>query len=357
MVMRIRSAARAARAMAVVLPAVFLAAGCAAPAPGAPARAAAWMPVTGISGTGLTLTDADGGLYARWDAAPSGTAVPRMALARLDPRAGVAAASNTFSPGLIGAPLFADGALWVTDSGPLGEFLLRLDPGTLMVTGELKVAGGAYRGGARLAYAGGSVWLAGGDELLRVSPASVQPTAVIALRGAAWSDVAASPDGSALAVLAAGEPGRPARVERRDPGTGALLAARPVSGAVRIDGFAGSGVWITRTAGSSAWAERYSAGMVPAGTVPLAGAASARVAGGTLWVTGGPGRDYCADASSGRRLAAVPAAGPRRGELPAVGPRALYYAEPAGPGAGTGTGTGTGTRWRMAAVPVPAACG
>lgn len=348
MVMRIRSAARA---IAAMLPAaVFLAAGCAAPAPVPPARAAAWISVTGISGTGLTLTEAGGGLYARWDAAPSGTPVPQMALARLDARTGATVARNTFSPGLIGAPLFADGALWVTDSGPLGEFLLRLDAGTLMVTGELKVAGGPYRGGARLAYAGGSLWLAAGDELLRVSPTSVEPTAVIALHGASWSDVAASPDGSVLVVLAApagGGPGRPAWVQRRDPGTGALLAARRVGGAVAIDGFAGSGVWVTRTAGTSAYAERYSAAMAPAGTVRLAGDAGARVADGALWVTGGPGRDYCADASSGRRLAGLPAIGPRRGELLAVGSRALYYAEPARPGTG----------WRMAAVPVPAACG
>lgn len=344
--------ARVTLAMAVMFAtAVLLAAGCAAaPDPG-PARATAWVSAAEISGTGLRLTEADGGLYASWDAAPRGAASPQMVLARLDARTGAVAARNAFSPGSVSAPLFADGALWVTDSGPLGGFLLRLDPGTLMVTGELQFAARQYRSGAHLAYAGGWLWLDGGDELLRVSPVSVEPTAVIALRGALTSDVGASPDGSVLVVLvvpAAGEWGRSGSVQRRNPATGALLAARPVSGTVVIDGFAGSGVWITRAAGASADAERYSAGTLrPAVTVPVANGAGVRVADGMLWVTGDPGGDYCADAATGRRLAALPVAGPRRGELLAVGGHVLYYAVPAR----------SGTGWRITAVPVPAGCG
>lgn len=352
--MRIRSAART-LATAVLALAVLLAAGCAV-VPDPPARPTVWMSFTGIPGTGLTLTDAGGSLYASWDVAPPGASAPQEVLARLDPRTGTVGARNAFSPGLLGAPLFADGALWVTDSGPLGEFLLRLDPATLMVTGELRFAAMQYRAGARLAYAGGSLWLDGGDELLRVSPVSVELTAVIALRGASWSDVAASPDGSVLVVLAVSARGRLAgSVQRRNPRTGALLTARPSGGAVVIDGFAGSGagsgVWVTRATGTSAYAERYSAAtLAPAATVPVARDAGVRVAGGMLWVTdkaGGPARDYCADASSGRRLAALPITDPRRGQLLAAGRGVLYYAEPARPPAG----------WRIAPVPVPAACG
>jgi hypothetical protein len=358
--MRIRSAVRstlrAALAATVLAPAVLVAAGCTV-APGPPARPAAWVSFTGILGTGLALTEAGGSLYASWDAAPPGASAPQEVLARLDPQTGTVSARNEFSPGLLGAPLFADGALWVADSGPLGEFLLRLDPATLMVTGELRLAAGRYRAGGRLAYAGGSLWLDGGDELVRVSPVSVEPTAVIALRGASWSDVAASPDGSVLMVLSVSARGRLAgSVQRRNPRSGALLAARPSGGAVAIDGFAGSGagsgVWVTRTAAASAYAERYSAAtLAPAATVPVARDAGVRVAGGKLWVTddkaGGPARDYCADVSSGRRLAALPITDPRRGQLLAAGRRVLYYAEPAPPRTG----------WRIAPVPVPADCG
>ncbi len=139
--MRIRSAARAALATTVLLAtAALVAAGCAAaPRPPTVARPAAWVTFTGVSGTGLTLTEAGGGLYATWAAAPPVAGAAAAVLARLDPRTGAVDARNTFSPGLLGAPLSADGGLWMTDSGALGEFLLRLDPATLMVTGELKL--------------------------------------------------------------------------------------------------------------------------------------------------------------------------------------------------------------------------
>ena len=311
------------------------------------------MSLTEVPGTSLTLTEADGAPYVTWDVAPAGATLPSMVLARLDRRTGAVEARNAFSPGLIGAPLSAAGSLWVTDSNALGEFLLRLDPATLMVTGELKFSARQYAAGPHTAYAGGSLWLDGGNQLLRVSPASVEPTAVIALRGADESGVGASPDGSILVVTEHG--GHAGSVQRRNPDTGALLAARPAggTGAAAVDGFAGSGVWITEIAGPSASAERYSdATLTPAGTAAIAvpGDAGLRVTGGVLWVSadaaGGPGRDYCADAYSGRKLAELPSGGPRRGKLLAVAGRVLYYAEPAQQGTS-----------RIAPVPVPAACG
>lgn len=307
--------------------------------PAPPPRPVVEVAFTGIPGIGLTLTDAGGGLYATWNEAPPGAGVPQEVLARLDPRTGDVSARNTFSPGVLGTPLFADGALWVTASGALGEFLLRLDPATLMVTGELK-AGGRAGGVAAAAAAGGSLWLAGGDELLRVSPVTVAATAVIALRGAVSSSVAASPDGSVLVVSTLGRSG--SSVQRRDPRTGALLAAHPAAGAAVIDGFAGAGVWVS----TAARAERYAtATMTPEASVTTGGD-DIRVAGGRLWVTGGRARDYCADASSGRGLATLPGPGPRSARLLAVAGRVLYYAEPAARG-------GTG----IAAVPAPAGCG
>jgi hypothetical protein len=310
-------------------------------------------PLTEIPGTSLTLTGVGGGLYVSWDAAPTDAAVPSVVLARLDARTGAVEAKNAFSPGFVGAPLSAAGSLWVTDSNSLGEFLLRLDPATLMVTGELKFSARQYRAGPHVAYAGGSLWLDGGDQLLRVSPESVEPSAVIALRGAQTSDVGASPDGSVLVVS---EHGHTGVVQWRNPDTGALLAAHPVGGAEAavIDGFTGSGVWITEVTGMSVHAERYSdATMTPAVTAHIAGRGDVdiRVANGMLWVTedgvGVPARDYCADAYSGGRLATLPVAGPRRGELLAVDGHVLYYAEPAPQGTGA----------RIVSVPVPASCG
>ncbi len=340
MVMRIRSGAALTSVVLLITTALAMA-GCGVThAP--PPRPAVEVSFTGIPAAGLTLTEAGGGLYATWDAAPPGASAASPVLARLDPRTGTVSARNTFSPGLLGAPLFADGALWVTDSGALGEFLLRLDQATLMVTGELKAGGHAADAAADVAYAGGWLWVDGGNELLRVSTVTVAPTAVIALPGAVSSGVAASADGSVLVVSTRGRSG--SSMQRRDPRTGALLAAHPAAGDAVIDGVAGSGVWVST--GGSSRAERYAAAtMTPAATLPVSG--SVQVAEGRLWVTGGRARDYCADASSGRRLAALPGPGPRRARLLAVAGRVLYYAEPAARGGGAG----------IAAVPVPAGCG
>jgi hypothetical protein len=134
-----------------------------------------------VTGANRTLTQTGGGAYLSWDVSPASAGLPRMALARIDPRTGKIEARNTFSPGLVGAPLFAAGWLWVTDSAPLGELLLRLDPATLMVTGELRLSPARYPGGSHLAYAGGWLWVAGGGSLLRVSPSLVEVSAAIAL--------------------------------------------------------------------------------------------------------------------------------------------------------------------------------
>jgi len=336
----------------------LLLAGCAAPTtttvrfvspgPTAPAAAGVYDLVPGYD---PALTQTGGGTYLSWDAPPSRAGLPHMVLVRIDAQTAAIEATNTFSAGLLGAPLFAGGSLWVTDSASLGELLLRLDPGTLMVTGELSLSASRYPGGAHLAYAGGWLWADGGGRLLRVSPSGDDLTASIALHGASWSNVAASADGSVLIVTEQGSAGA---VQRRDPRTGALVAASPITGsagaagAAVVDGFTGSGVWITAAAGTSAHAEQLSLrSMKPVETRPVSGPADLRVqvAHGLLWVAGEPDRGYCADARTGRPLAALPL--PGHGELLAVGDGVLYYAEP-GP-------HGTGTR--IVPVPIPGGCG
>jgi hypothetical protein len=333
-------------------------AGCAAPttttvrfvSPG-PAAPAATGVYSLVPGDDPALTQTGGGTYLSWDVPPSRVGLPRMVLARIDAQTGAIEATNTFSAGLLGTLLFAGGSLWVTDSASPGELLLRLDPGTLMVTGELSLSAARYPGQAHLAYAGGWLWADGGGRLLRVSPSMDDVTANIALRGASWSNVAASADGSVLIVTEQGSTGA---VQRRDPRTGALVAASPIAGsagaagAAVVDGFTGSGVWITAVTGTSARAERLSVrSMKPLETRPVSGAAGLRVqvARGLLWVAGEPDRGYCADAGTGRALAALPRRG--HGELLAVGDGVLYYAEP-GP-------HGTGTR--IVPVPIPGGCG
>jgi hypothetical protein len=347
--------ARTAGLVAVLVAAAVLAAGCAVPrttigprpgSPGAgsPGTSAAAGVFGLVPGADPALTQAGGGTYVSWEL--PGAGLPRMVLARIDPRTGTVEATNTFSAGLLGAPLFADGSVWVTDSAPFGELLFRLDPATLMVTGELSLSSVRYPQGSHLAYAGGWLWADGGGRLLRVSPPGVNLTASIPLRGADRSDVAASPDGSVLIVT---QQGPASAVQRRDPRTGGLLAADPIAGA-SVDGFTGSSVWVSAVTGPSARAQRLSLrSMRPVKTRPPAGPAGlhVQVTHGLLWVADatGPDRDYCADAGTGRTLAALPPVGVH-GELLAVGDGVLYYAEPASHGTGT----------RIAPVPIPGGC-
>jgi hypothetical protein len=175
-----------------------------------------------VPGTNPALTQTGGGAYLSWDMPPASAGLPRMALARIDPRTGKIEATNTFSRGILGAPLFADGSLWVTDSAPLGELLLRLDPAALMVTGELSLSAVRYPDGSHLAYAGGWLWADGGGSLLRISPSSVEVTATVALRGAYRSNVATSADGSALVVTQRAKTG-PVGQYCADAGTGRIV--------------------------------------------------------------------------------------------------------------------------------------
>ena len=195
-----RTLPAACAAAAAVLALVAVGAGCASPRPEHPARtlasrvsptaspapASPGIPAGAIAGrvfTNPALTVTGGGLYLRWSLSPAAQDPPRMELARTDAVTGAIVATNTFSPGWIGAPLAAAGSLWLTGSFSGHAMLLRLDPRTLMVTGELTIApvnSGAEQ--SHIAYAGGSIWVDGSDQLVRVSPATVAAELTIPLR-------------------------------------------------------------------------------------------------------------------------------------------------------------------------------
>jgi hypothetical protein len=100
---------------------------------------------------------------------------PHVTMSRVDPATGVIMASNTFSPGILSAPLYAAGWLWMTDAPvSVGELLLlRLDPRTLMVTAELNAGAhslGSTGTGGHVAFAGGSIWVDGDGFAIRKVP-------------------------------------------------------------------------------------------------------------------------------------------------------------------------------------------
>ena len=361
------SARRAAAAAAML----GLAAGCAGPPAGtvtvstAPsaARTAGRTPAAdGVFGRSfadqdLDLTVAGGALYLRWDQRPPGPAgtPPLTVLDRVDPVTGQATARNTFSPGWVSPPVAAGGALWLTDSTAAGRVLLRLDPATLMVTGELRIPGtetpDAGDTGQQLAFAGGWLWADSGAQLLRIAPATAAVTAVIPLTAGTFSSrLGASPDGSTLVVTEMGT--RSGAVQRRNPETGAVLASAAMAGpaSAAIGGVTGTSVWVAQSTGNFGFVQRLSlATMTPdhASDVSGTNAIRALVAAGALWVTdhaGGTARNYCASAATGRVLAPLPMAAAPRARLLGVTGGHLYYAVPATGGS------------RILTVPVPAAC-
>jgi hypothetical protein len=66
----------------------------------------------------VTVTPA--GLYLTWYRLTPSRSVTGEVLARADAATGVIMAQRDFSSGVVGAPLLADGSLWVTDSTPGG---------------------------------------------------------------------------------------------------------------------------------------------------------------------------------------------------------------------------------------------
>jgi hypothetical protein len=321
--------------------------------PASPSAAPGGIFTRGFVNPSLTFTG--GRMYLTWQSSAQ-PYPPRMTLSRVDPATGAIVASNTFSPGLVGPPVYAAGWLWVTDDpASVGDLLLlRLDPGTLMVTGELSVGSdptGNVGTGGHIAFAGGSIWVDGAGELVRVSPATVSAGLTMPQPGADSAEVAASPDGGTLIVSEA-DAGIGA-IQRRDPVTGALLASYPMLGTFAPlidDGVSGDGIWVREPTGMMGYIERFqTATVTPQAATRVEGTngIAASVWDGVLWVSneaGGPARNYCADPATGRRLATLPLPNLAQDDLMTVHAGIVYYSVFAGDG------------FAIRTVPVPAAC-
>jgi hypothetical protein len=352
---------KAFRALAVLLIAVLTACSTAvnsgttgSAAAGPTARA---MPATRVFGRvfdnpGVTVTG--GRLYVSWQVNPASAAVPQFELARVNQATGAVEATHRMSLGDLGTPLAAGGWLWVTTATSAGESLLRLDPVDLAVTGDLPVTGGSGAGigrGSHLAVAGGALWVAGGDRLLRAALTTGHVMATISLPGAYMSSVAANGNETVLVVSEANDGGI-GSVQRRDPVTGALLASHPMFGvtAPALGEVIDSGVWVSEPTGMLGYVERFrTATMVPEAATDVRGTNGIRAvaADGLIWVTdyvGGARRNYCANPVTGRRLATIPLPDLDHDSLLAISARYLYYDVPATGG------------FYLKRVPVPAAC-
>jgi hypothetical protein len=314
------------------------------------------------------LTSTGGGLYLRWDLRPQ---IPSPeGLARVDPATGEILAANTSITDVMGAPAYAAGFLWITDSATDGEYLLRLNQQTLAVTGQVKVTTGnapytaSYGGDSHIAFAGGLVWADGASRLIAVDPSTMAVQRAVTFKsansfgGAIESDVTASSDGRTLVVSEANS--GVGTLQRRDPVTGALLVSAPASGVIApvLDGIVSDSLWISVPTGMMGYVARLDATTLQAAGPPSPGTGSAidiegsngiqaHLWGGALWITneaGGPQRNYCADPVTGQRRATSPLPDLNVDIPMTVAGQREYYELP--------TGDGFEIHW----IPVPAAC-
>jgi hypothetical protein len=317
-----------------------------APVSTASAASAAMLSSAGASGTVFdrvlsdpAVTMTGGRLYVAWQVNPANARVPRFELARADQATGAIEAAHRLGLGYLGTPLAAGGWLWVTTSTAAGEWLLRMNPDDLALTGDISIGGRSYQGftggGDDLAVAGAALWVTSGSRLLRVSLLTGKVIAVIALPGAYSSGVGAGADGTVLVVSEANDSGL-GSVQRRDPVTGALVASHPMGGvtAPRIGGIIGSGVWIAEPTGMLGYVERFStATMAPDPTTDVAGSngINVRVADGEAWVAEqvSSRHDYCADPVTGRVLGRIPLPDPEQDYVLAIDGPYVYYQAPA----------------------------
>jgi hypothetical protein len=287
-------------------------------------------------------------VFVAWQTGQPGSPAVRSELARIDATTGRIQARQRFS-GFVLQALQAAGSLWVaTWIGPAlaTETLMRLNTRTLQVTKRWRIGigGGPDWAAQVLVVAGGGLWDAGGNRLVRVSLPSGMMTTSIALPGAASSDLSANAAGTKLLVGVADSEGRGV-VQRRDAATGAVLASRRVSGvaAPMVAGPVGRAVWMSEATGMMGYVQRLDAtsltadrstcweGQSTSTCVTGTNGITARVADGLLWVTqvaGGSARNYCADPLDGRKLAPIELPEPTQEIVLAIAPRQVFYAAP-----------------------------
>jgi hypothetical protein len=224
--------------------------------------------------------------------------------------------------------LLTDGRLWVTTGSGRAVWLWRLDPASLSLISRARLPGSVTGGSSfgifgSMTSAGGWVWVGAFDKLDRVSPISGHVAGTVPIGNAQGIEVTSNAKGS---VLIDSEGHESARIQSRDPHTGALLAQSPVFVGVTkpyLGGVFDGGLWISEAGGMMGFVQRLSITTLKptafAGAKPNPGlqappeilgtnGVQARVIDNILWVTqsyGGPTRNYCGTPLTGSTVAPI----------------------------------------------------
>lgn len=259
------------------------------------------------------------GLYFAWDVTRPGAGSVHGVLARVDPRTGRMAAIRT-TQGTATSVVALHRSLFVALASVRGDVsrgrLVRVDPTTLEVIGSTTLP--AEPTPSELVTAGGGVWVATGDRLERVTPASGSVTVSLALPGASSVSLGTDTRGSVL-VAAADIPSGAHYLERIDPSTGAVQARAPQGGGdAAVGGIVQTELWIGESSGTMGAALRYSVGslQLEGQGCHTGSATEACILGtsprptieeGRLYITtpNAPTRNYCAQ-PDGQAIARLP---------------------------------------------------
>lgn len=210
----------------------------------------------------------------------------------------------------------------------------------------------------------GSLWVAAGPALVRVSLPGGGLSAIVSLGDAISSSVAADSTGKVLVLGEANNAGT-GIIERRNPTTGTLLAAStPLHGVFTplVGGAIDGTAWVSESTGMMGYVQHYSleplapikptckAGMIAKTCVTGSNGLRARVVSRLVWLTqqaGGPSRNACVDPANGDILS--PIALPMvNDQVLAIAARYLFIVSQPLPGSGSGQ--------TVTEEPIPAAC-
>jgi outer membrane protein assembly factor BamB len=237
-------------------------------------------------------------------------AVGDGSLARIDPATGAIRRTTPYRAPLLSRPVVVGNTAWAVLSYSGGNIVLRgYDAGTLarVATVPVPAIGGVSVAAAGVLAAGpdGKLYVAAGDTVATVDPATGQVTHRIYLTAGRATSVAVAPDGSKLYVGVA--PSGSFRLLTYDLATGRLAASSRMSASGGNLLATPGGVWGTTGSGMSEWVWFAPGGDLAKSFRVSQGAGGGLVSlptysGGVVWV-GGTHELVCASPATGHALA------------------------------------------------------
>jgi sugar lactone lactonase YvrE len=300
-----------------------------------------------------SLVSADGSLYAIGNTST---------LDRIDPATGAVVASAPYNLPVLNPPVVVGNTVWMVSSYNGGNIVLQgYDARTLARTSSIPVPaiGGVGLGGQGVLTSGpdGNLYVAAGEMVQVVNPASGQEVHQVQVLAGRASSVAVSPDGSKLYVgLAAGGSSAAFRlvVFNLPSDTIASQTALASGGGGGNLVATSGGVWGTTGSGHSEWVWFAPNGNLARAVQVGRGAGGGwssfpSYSGGVVWV-GGTGDVVCASPATGQVLA--------QADVPADHGVAQYFASPviSGGQAYSYYQTDASQRTGLARMTPPAAC-